>query len=221
MHSKPRNSMSRVLIIFCLWSAVFEVGCISTRVTSLVDPAYRDSSYGRILVIGNYEKLELTKLAEQHLVEDLKDSGVFAIAQSDLLPPLRKYSDSEITAIYVKYNLDACIIISMTGQTSNDYYMPGWTNIGNSIHQGYTGTSVTTSVNQMPGHYQTKSVTDSRAELRDIKSGALVCRCETSSEQTRNSNDILSSGSNNDYLMSSICKKIVEELRKNNLIKTK
>jgi hypothetical protein len=213
--------MSRVLIIFCLWSAVFEVGCISTRVTSLVDPAYRDSSYGRILVIGNYEKLELTKLAEQHLVEDLKDSGVFAIAQSDLLPPLRKYSDSEITAIYVKYNLDACIIISMTGQTSNDYYMPGWTNIGNNIHHGFTGTTVTTSINQMPGNYETKSVTDSKAELHDIKSGALVCRCETSSEQTRNSTDIFSSGTNNDYLISSICKKIAEELRKNNLVHAK
>jgi hypothetical protein len=214
------NKVYALIILF----AFFVTGCVSTKVTSLVDPAYRDSSYGRILVIGNYDKIELTKLSEKHLVKDLTDSGVFAIANSDLLPPLRKYSDSEIAVIYSKYHLDACIIISQTGEKSEGVYLPGWTNINNSVDYGShygggfsNGTTVTTSVTSTPGSYQKTGYIDTRAELRDIKTGALVSRCETNSETTSYPNSIGGNVSN-DYLLQSICEKIVAELRKNKLV---
>ncbi|MBS1903876.1 MAG: hypothetical protein JSS75_09245 [Bacteroidetes bacterium] len=195
-------------------------GCVSTHVTSLVDPLYRDSSYARILVIGSFPTIEATKLAEQHLVRDLTDSGTFAIANTEILPPLRKYSDSEITLIYRKYDLDACVVISPTSERSNLVYVPGWTHIDNSIHQNTVGTSVTTSVNSIPGNYQQTNYIGTKAELRDIKTGALVCRCETNSKHVTEY-ATSSSSSENDYVMNSICEKIVGELEKNKLLKHK
>lgn len=211
-----------VILIFI--ALLFVTGCISTRVTSLVDPQYRDSSYGRILVVADYSQLEMIKMVEKQMVQDLLDSGVFAVANSDLLPPLRKYSDEEITVIYSKYDLDACLIITPMGEKSEGFYLPGWTGINQNIdvNKGFGAipgsTTVTTSVLSTPGTYENRSYVDTRAELRDIRSGALVSRCETNSEQTSYNT---STQPLNEQLVQSVCEKMVEEFNKNKLLRRK
>ena len=212
--------MKLLITLVCLYFAGFATGCISTRVSSLVDPAYRDSSYGRILVIGNYSQIEQTKMSETKMVKYLQDSGIFAVANSEILPPLRKYSDSEIALVYKKYDLDACIIMFLTGDSSEGFYTSGMTNINHGIGYGGFGTStVTTSVTSTHGSYEKKSYVDTRAELRDIRTGSLVARCETNSEQTSYPESYL--GGSAESLMSSICEKMVAEFKKNKLLRKK
>ncbi len=212
--------MKPTITSFCLCIAFLATGCISTRVSSLIDPAYRDSSYGRILVVGNYSQIEQTKLAETKMVKYLLDSGIFAIANSEILPPLRKYSDSEMSLAYKKFDLDATIIMFLTGDSSEGFYTAGSTNINHGVGFGSFGsTTSTTSVTSTHGSYEKKSYVDTRAELRDIRNGYLVARCETNSEQTSYPESYL--GGSGESLMASICEKMVAEFKKNKLLRKK
>ncbi|MEP7234381.1 MAG: hypothetical protein ABI778_03705 [Ignavibacteriota bacterium] len=213
--------MKSLIIAFSITTCALMSSCTTTRVSSLVDPLYRDSSYGRILVIGNYSRIGPLKMSEEKMVKNLQDSGVFAIANSDLLPPLRKYSDSEIAVVYRKYDLDACIVMYSTGDSSEGIYLPGWTNISNGVNYGgFGGTTMTTSVTASGGSFQKTKYVETRAELRDIRTGYLVSRCETSSQQTSYPGSLILE-ENNEYLMTSICQKMVAEFRKNRLVRKK
>jgi hypothetical protein len=154
------------------------------------------------------------------MVKNLSDSNVFAIANSDLLPPIRRYSDSEVSVIYSKYNLNACLVISPAGDSSERIYIPGTTMADADVSRtpGF-GTTASASVMQSGGTNKKISYINTRADLRDIKTGALVCRCETSSEKTEYDNNPFNPST--DDLIKSISEKIVAELGKNKLLKKK
>src|SRR5688572_2010225 len=214
--------MSKPVLLLLLVLIFGLSSCLSTRVTSIVDLNYRDSSFSRILVVGNFEQLEQTQLFENEMVMHLRDSGIFAVANSRLLPPLRKYSDSEISAVYAKYSLDACLILSSMGEKTTMFQYPGWTSIDQKINAGhrigsFEKTTVTTSVSQHGGSTKTTFTVGTKAELRDVKNGAVVSRCEANSEQI--SYGSTSSPTIDNAIVGSVCQEMIGEFNRNKLLR--
>ena len=97
-----------LLILMTLISA----SCSHNRVSSLKDPTHQDKKYQRVLVIGNFASNKVIKEVENQFSRNLNKSGVFALPNYQLLPPLREYSEEEIKTALDKDNFDALIVVT-------------------------------------------------------------------------------------------------------------
>jgi len=201
--------------IMCIISVCF-VNCVSSKIVSFRDPTV-DVSFGRILVIANYDNFEAVQKIETLMVKEFKNRGVYAIANSSLLPPIRQYSNEEKLNVLIKEELDGYIIISPSGVNNATIYVPTISKTdakakvydnrvyGSSQTQTYEG-----------GARNVVSSIDTKAELYDLDNGQIVWKGETNTSIKYNAYG--QSFASVDKVLSSFCVKIVDDLLKNSLL---
>ncbi len=172
-----------VLVIAVSLPLITLMGCVSTKVFSLKDPSYAGRGFTRVLIFGDFSKIEYQENFEDEIADDLRAQHVFARSSYQLLPPLRTYSDSEKVAIFKQNGFDCYMIVSSTGTNTQEYHVPTYTSgnvavVANSNSAYGSGNSVTTggySVNQV-------SSMDFQCELFDFSNGKLVCRAQATTD---------------------------------------
>jgi len=170
------------------------------------------------LVIANYQKIEIVQKVEDMVVEHLKDRGVYSIANSSLLPPIRQYSDDEKRKVFIAENLDSYIIISPVGVNNATLYVPSISSTSASVSASRNKASgSSTTVTSTGGARDVVSSVDTQAELYDFQNGNIVWRGEANTEVRYNAYG--QTFAQIDDVLRSFCSNIVDELEKKSLLK--
>jgi hypothetical protein len=204
------------IIFLCILPLLVFGSCVSTKVFSLKDPAYEGHRFNRVLVFGDFSKIEFEKQSEDNMSDDLRSDKVFARSSYQLLPPLRHYSDSEKVAVYRKNGFDCYMIVSTTGTNTQDYHVPTYTT-GNVAVTGSGNTAYGYGNSESSGGYTEKetSSVDFQLELFDFANGHLICRCQAESNIPRDAYGNAWASMNT--VVSAACSHLVDELMRNNL----
>lgn len=189
------------LIIILLLSA-----CVtpSTRIASMTDPAYKGKSFKRILVIASLKNTYYLQRYESLLVRELKKKGIYAIANHEVLPSIREYTEDEKRSIYNYHNLDSYIIITPQGVETATINVPttaettGNRVIGTrtTIHEGGTKTIATQLNNKI--------------QLYDIFNGNLIWQADAETD--------INSFSGDEDIYRSLIINLVKQLKKDGII---
>jgi len=213
--------MKRSLLITAPLSlALVLAACVSTNIASFKDPKFRDASFGRILVIANYERFETVQKVESMVVEELQIQGAYAIPNHKLLPPLRTYTDDEKRDAFIGEKLDAYIIVSPVGVNNADLYLPSISSTRAKVSAyGDRISGSSTTVTTSGGKRNVVSSVDTQAELYEFQTGNIVWKGEANTEIHYNAYGQTFAGVDN--VLRSFCFNIVDELQKNSLLKNK
>ena len=149
--------------------------------TSFVDPTYRPSvTYTKIMVAGDGMPLDERILAEDELVATFFDAGVIALRSLDYFPPTRTYIDEEKTSIIIGSDVEAMLILALTGQdffqsSAPIIFVPGTSTTTTT----YTGSSSYSNTYRSPGYVTGGYVVNApeasyHLSLIDVKSGKTV-----------------------------------------------
>jgi hypothetical protein len=207
--------MKRRIVLIVLM-AVGLASCVSTKVTSLKDPAYANHLFYKVLVIGDFKSIEVQKEMENRMVKDLADDGIAAIANYQLLPPLRRYTDDERLTAYRDNSIDCYLLIHSTGTTEGTYHVPTYTTANASVTAN--GNSAWGSGNSVTsGGYSQSVLTDVgfQADLFDLNNGSPVCRCESNTHVNYNPNGTTYAGLSDIY--GSASSNLADEIKANHL----
>lgn len=195
--------------------AVSTAGCVSTKVFSIKDPSYAGKHFHRVLIFGDFSKLEYQQAFEDQMADDLISAKVPARASYQIMPPLREYSDSEKVAIYKQHRFDCYIVISPQEADTRTYHVPTYTTATASVYgsgnsASGNGNSVTT------GGYSEQQISgyNFKLELFDFQNGHLVCRCEATTNVKYNAYG--QTWASMGDVESSACSNLVDELLRNN-----
>jgi hypothetical protein len=204
------KNLSLVLVLVITLSS-----CVSTKVSSLKDPDYRNKRFSRVLVIGNFDKIEMTKKMESELVSDLGERGIYAVANSDLLPPLREYTDDEKRNVFISEKLDCYLVLSQAGVNNVIFHVPSTMRTTASVDQSHIGKHKTIDARATAtstSGYSTEVVEsiDFKGDLFDITNGKLAWTCEANAALNRTSDGTSYAGT--DDIVSSVSSNIVDEL---------
>jgi hypothetical protein len=209
--------LANLLFLSCAPMGAF-ITIVSSDIVSFKDPSYRDVSFGRILVRADYQKLDAVQKIESRMVQLLNNEGVYAIASSTILPPIREYTEDERNDAILAANIDSYIIISEIRINKDTVFVPPvsttQTNTVTSRRNAYETTTSYTS----PG-YDKELIwsIETKAELYDFQNRRIVWKGETNTANTFDGYSLNSAKAED--IFESFCKKIVEELRNNSLLK--
>ena len=213
---KSKYAISLLTISFV---SILFISCVSTNIASFKDPSYRNASFGRFLVIANFKKMETVQKVEDAVVGRFKEWGVYAIANSSLLPPIREYSDDEKRNAFIDEHLDCYIIISPAGVNNATLYVPSIssTNANVSASRNKASGSSTT-VTSTGGERDVVSSVDTKAELYDFQNGHIVWKAEANTDIKYNAYGQTFAQVND--VIFSFCSNMVDELNKKSLLKS-
>lgn len=200
--------------IFLLLS-LFISSCVSTNIASFTDP--NGSKYGRVLVVANYSDFGSMKMIEGMLVDRLDDHGVFAVAMSTILPPIREYSDDEKRSAILRENIDSYLIITPAGSSSGTIYLPSISSTNANVTATDAGASVNANSYQSPGGSRNVlSSVSTTAELYEFSTHHVVWKAQAETNIGYNS----FGQTTGDWtgICSSFCNNIVDDLRSNRLL---
>lgn len=224
--------MKRLLLSACLLLLCAE-SCarISSKAHSVTDLNYRDRKFSRILVIGNFEKLDQIKEMEYATVFELQLLGVHAAANSELLPPIREYSEDEKKKAYISGGFDAYLQLSEVGVNTVMYHVPivsmttgithvhGTTPLHKNTH-AHTGSAVEIGSERTitSGGYSQEAIgsIDFKGELYDIVNGNLAWRCEASTSMLRSKHG--NTWSADEDIVYSVCLDLVREMERSEIV---
>lgn len=99
-------------------------GCASTKLTSFVDPDFKDKVYVRIMVFASYEELDTRQEVENIFVEAFRDSRTEAVSSLTIMLPTREYGDAEVHDVLVKNQVDAVLTIRQIRSWEETDYIP-------------------------------------------------------------------------------------------------
>lgn len=122
------------------------LGCASSKVTSVRDPAFQGRTFQRVVVVAPFTDLDKRATAENAFVAQLRKHGVDAMPSLQVLPPTRTYTGDEQAAIMKKTGADGVLVLTMTNQYADTTYVPGQTRT-----TGVTSTSSSGSSSVSPG----------------------------------------------------------------------
>jgi hypothetical protein len=206
------------IFIFLSITSLTIYGCVSTNIASFKDPDYDSQSFGRYLVIGNYEKFEMVKMVEGKVVAELTSNGVYAVANSKILPPIREYTDDERRNAFIKYKLDAYLIVSPAGVNNATLYVPSISTTNESASaSGNRAHSSSSTVTTPGGEREVLSSVDTKAELYDFQNNHIVWKGQANTNIQYNAYGQTFATADN--ILDSFCSHIVDELAKNDLLK--
>jgi hypothetical protein len=190
--------------------------CVSTKVFSLKDPSFTGRHFQRVLIFGDFSKIEYQRAFEDQTANDLLSYHISARSSYQLLPPLRVYSDSEKVAIYKQNGFDCYIIISPQEADTRVYHIPTYTT-GNVAVYGNGSNAYGSGSSETTGGYTEKQISgyNFKLELFDFATGRLVCRCEATTSLQYNAYGRTWATMGN--VENSACSNLVDELRRNDL----
>ncbi|HSE45148.1 MAG TPA: hypothetical protein VLA89_07445 [Gemmatimonadales bacterium] len=95
-----------------LFLGIMVIGCASTRMTSVIDPAGEGKQYQRLIVWAKVADRNTRGRMERQVVQRLEEAGAEGASSLDLLPPTREYSESEITTVLWARGMEGFLILS-------------------------------------------------------------------------------------------------------------
>ena len=135
--------MKKLLIgLFCVAIS----GCASTEMTSFVDPAYRNTTFQKLLIVARTNNLTQRLWLESHLAQAFTIQKVDAKESVLLLPPTRKFSEEQRRDTMVKYGYDAYLVVDVGETGVESIYIPPTQAVTKTSHNAAADrwTSVTT-----------------------------------------------------------------------------
>lgn len=200
-------TISRLYLLLAIASLPL-AGCVSTKITSMVDPMYDGTKFGTILVMSLHENSGLASRFESEMVEQLDDIGVKAFRNREVLPPLRTYTDEEKLAQYKKYGIDAVLIIAPQGANTSTVTVPTYSQ-SRAAYGGRSAVAETITV----GGDKREVVNDvsTQARLINIANGSAVWQGDATT-------DILNKYANIGSIVSSFCSNVAKKLSEYNLV---
>ena len=163
---------SKVIII--AFVIISLISCATTSLTSIKNHDYDITKPKKLMIFASSQDLSFKKTVEQAFFEAFFEKGYLSFQSIELLPPIRQYTNEEITKIYQNNNIDGLLIIIVMDEYSEKEYVPQISttttskNIyGNKIYgQSQTYTS--------GGYYEEKPRIKCSIEVIDINNGATV-----------------------------------------------
>jgi len=99
-------------------------GCVSASSTSLTDPDYIGRKFSSVIVFSMDASLDQRQAAEKAATAVLRKKGVQSIMGLDIAPPTRGYEWDGLAEAIDQTGFEAVLIISRTGTSSQDTYVP-------------------------------------------------------------------------------------------------
>ena len=157
------------LIVCCL-----SVMAASTKLSSYIDPAFKDKSYKSLIDIADNMNLNERQIVELMFVEKLAKFGIRGVRSIDHLPPTRQYTNDEIIDILIKSKAEGILYVNLTDRDVRSSYVPPTYSTDIELHEdmfGISGHSTT----QQHGRYTVESpVVYYDVKLIDMKSGKIA-----------------------------------------------
>lgn len=186
--------------------------CVSTKVTSMKDPSHNGVQFKSILVISSHSHADIMQAFEDSMVKELRESGISAVANHVVLPPLREYSDDEKRATYRKNNIDGYIIISPKGVNTATVYVPTYSKTSANVSGGKNSvTGESSTVTYQGGERQVTTGANTQAKLFNIDNGNPVWQGDAKTNINNKFAGITD-------IINSFCSNIVERLQEDGMI---
>ncbi len=113
-----------VFTISTICCAVMLTSCISGRVTSNKDPFYEGGPRNRFLFVMETGTPEIVQKMESFAAEEFASKGLVAVPYSKAIPPVRQYTDAEMSQLLKKANIQAYVRLSGVGADKIDVHIP-------------------------------------------------------------------------------------------------
>jgi hypothetical protein len=192
------------------------VGCASTRMTSFKDPAYRYTTFQRVLIVVNTSNLERMLYFETQMVNEFSKAGFYGIEGYKLFPPTRNLSPTEKVELLKRENIDSYLSISVGETGVERIYIPptGTTTstTGSVTVAGNNATYSEKSVTEIQGGYTlSKPWAEFETKLIDVSNGntAWLATSFTGGNAFADFNTVINS----------FCEETLNKLKHDNLIK--
>ena len=142
----------------------------------------------------------------------------YAVANSKILPPIREYTDDERRNAFIKYKLDAYLIVSPAGVNNATLYVPSIsTTHERASVSGNTARASSSTVTTPGGERDVVSSVDTKAELYDFQNNHIVWKGQANTDIKYNAYG--QTFATLDNVLDSFCSHIVDEMAKNDLLK--
>jgi hypothetical protein len=143
---------------------------------------------------------------------------VYAVENSKILPPIREYTDDERWNAFIKYNLDAYLIVSQAGVNNATLYVPSISTTNASASSSRNRAHASSSTVTTPGgEREVLSSVDTKAELYDFQNNHIVWKGQANTHIQYNAYG--QTFATMDNVLDSFCSHIVDEMAKNELLK--
>lgn len=211
--------MNNVILkfLFVLLVSAFISSCATTETTTFTDPAFRGKQFGKICVLADISDLKYKQKLEKEMAKELASKGVKAATGTQLFPPTREWSEEQMKETLVNENIEGYLLIAWKDKQVQEIYKPGQSvsetkgevkkKNGKDVYTERTVTS------QQDGSVEKEYRSFFEAKLIDVRSNANAWIATSSSESGE------WFGSDFDLIMESYAKDIVENLKKDGLIK--
>lgn len=113
-----------VFTISTICCAVMLTSCISGRVTSNKDPFYDGGPKSRFLFVMETGTPEFVQKMERFAIEEFSYHGLTAVPYTKAIPPVRQYTDVEMSQLLKKANIQAYVRLSTRGVSKADVHIP-------------------------------------------------------------------------------------------------
>jgi len=101
------------------------LGCATTNIESVKDPAANGKVYNNFLISGNFNDLGERKTAEIAFASAFSDQGISAVPSINVLLPTRNYSAEEASKIVKDQGFDAVLNVTLTKEYVDQSVVPG------------------------------------------------------------------------------------------------
>ncbi|HBF37404.1 MAG TPA: hypothetical protein DDW50_08805 [Firmicutes bacterium] len=163
--------MKKIYLVLILCLGLFITGCSSTRLTSYIDPDFKNVTYNKLMIFADTNNIESRTKFERIIVSQFADKSINAVSSLDIFPPTREIDSKEIPNILAQNGIDGTLRFRETNFKTGSTYIPGQTYsntygniIGNSV---YTNTSSYTTpgynINNVNATYEVKII-DAKTE---------------------------------------------------------
>jgi len=103
------------------------VGCAATNISSVSDINSAKRSYSRILVLSTFQDLMYKQAVESAFRQKCIESRIRVRTGSEILPPVREYSQDEVSRTLADRNIDGLLVVALQGYWESHVYTPGYT----------------------------------------------------------------------------------------------
>jgi len=163
-------------IIVCLVSFI-SIGCAYTDISSRVNREYSTKTYRNILLITEFDSIQLAKSIENQFATSLEDFKANCFLGYDLFFPGNEYSDQECSDILKANNIDAILVIYQGECGTNKIHIPSVTTSETKgrVTEEYNGSySFKSSTKTNNGYDISKPWSNATCELYDANDGQMV-----------------------------------------------
>ncbi len=115
-----KNVVLFVLTVLC-------VSCTKTSVVSVKQSPQMRPTFHSIVVSAPYDNLEMKSKIENLCMQKLSNANVKVYRAIDVLPPLKSYTQSEISETLVSRNIEALVIVAVSDFWVDYFSTPGKT----------------------------------------------------------------------------------------------